>query len=64
MSDFCQECNDKLLGHDIECGLAGLITEEQSKQGYTMNALCEGCGFVQVDHDGKKVPWPDENKDS
>ena len=29
MAEFCQECHDQLLGHDIECGLAGLISEEK-----------------------------------
>ena len=62
MGDFCKECHDPLLVHDIECGLAGLISEEKVNQGYVVNVLCESCGFIQVDHDGKKVPWLDENK--
>ena len=59
MAEFCQECHDQLLGHDIECGLSGLISEEKVNDGYV---LCESCGFIQVDHNGKKVPWLDENK--
>ena len=59
MADFCLECHDQLLGHDIECSLAGLITEEKVKDGYVVNVLCESCGFIQVDHTGKKVPWDD-----
>jgi len=62
MADFCQECNDELLGHEIECGLSDLISEEKVNQGYVVNVLCESCGFIQVDHNGKKVPWLDENK--
>ena len=53
MAEFCQECHDQLLGHDIECGLAGLISEEDVKDGYVICALCESCGFI-------KVPWNDE----
>ena len=64
MADFCQECHDQLLGHEIECGLAGLISEEKVKEGYVVSALCESCGFIQVDHEGKKVVWKDEEQSS
>jgi len=63
MADFCQECHDQLLGHDIECGLAGLIDEEKVKKGYVVSVLCESCGFIQVDHNGKKVSWPSNIKE-
>ena len=33
MAEFCQECHDQLLGHDIECGLSGLISEEKVNEG-------------------------------
>ena len=36
--------------------------EEKVNDGYVVNVLCESCGFIQVDHNGKKVPWLDENK--
>ena len=60
MVDFCLECNDFMFGHEIECGLAGLITKEKVNEGYVVNVLCEGCGFIAVDHNGQKVPWSDE----
>ena len=60
MADFCKECHDQLLGHDIECGLAGLIDKEKVKNGYVVNVLCESCGFIQVNHEGEKVFWTEE----
>jgi len=62
MADFCQECHDQLFGHDIECGLAGLIEEEKVREGYVVNVLCESCGFIQVDHEGKKVVWVEKDE--
>jgi len=56
MADFCLECHNQLFGHDLTCDLAGLITEERVKEGYVVNVLCESCGFIQVDHNGQKVP--------
>tara|TARA_B100000029_G_scaffold119502_1_gene112834 strand:+ start:411 stop:620 length:210 start_codon:yes stop_codon:yes gene_type:complete len=64
VAEFCQECHDQLLGHDIECGLAGLISEEDVKDGYVICVLCESCGFIQVDHEGKKVSWDNEENSS
>ena len=58
MAEWCLDCHDQLFGHDLECGLAGLISEKKVKEGYVINVLCEGCGFISVDHTGKKVSWP------
>ena len=42
--------------------LQKVISEEKVNDGYVVNVLCESCGFIQVAHNGKKVPWLDENK--
>lgn len=49
MADFCWQCCDKVLGIPSEKNdLRGLC-----KEGEVASAICEGCGFVFVDHLGK-----------
>lgn len=54
MSDFCKQCSIELLGEDYK-DLAGLSTEEDTANGLYVQVLCEGCGVVQVDHEGACV---------
>ena len=54
MADFCKQCSIRIFGEDFH-DLAGLITEEQYKEGITAQVLCEGCGFVSVNHLGEDV---------
>tara|TARA_R110002020_G_scaffold32681_2_gene100241 strand:- start:3242 stop:3448 length:207 start_codon:yes stop_codon:yes gene_type:complete len=63
MAEFCLECHLELFGNEIECGLSGLISEEYVKDGYALPVLCESCGFIYVDHNGKKIDVSDENED-
>ena len=52
MADFCQYCSKVLFGED--CGdLKGLTTPEDTQNGVKAAAICEGCGFVTVDHLGR-----------
>ena len=54
MADFCKECSEKYFGEDFR-DLAYIVTEEQVLRGCAARVLCEGCGFIKVDHNGKKV---------
>ena len=54
MADFCQQCSIELFGVDHK-DLAGLSSEEDTKEGLYCVVLCEGCGAIQVDHRGKCV---------
>lgn len=47
MADFCQQCSIKLFGEDCR-DLAGLCADNE-----VVAALCEGCGFVSVDSQGR-----------
>lgn len=54
MADFCKQCSEYHFGQDYH-DLKGLSTEEDTKNGLYADAICEGCGFIQVDHEGKCV---------
>ena len=49
MADFCKDCSLKMFGEDFR-ELAGLCKEDEC-----CVALCEGCGFIYVDFEGKKI---------
>jgi hypothetical protein len=58
MADFCRQCSVTVLGiPDAEYlnDLSGLITAEETAKGITAAVICEGCGFVSVDHTGRCV---------
>lgn len=61
MADFCKQCSIVVWGKDMK-DLAGLSTEEDTKAGLYCSALCEDCGWIQVDHEGSCVTH--EYKDS
>lgn len=48
------QCSEKLFGDDFQ-DFADISTEKDTKAGYFVRVLCEGCGFCMVDHTGKKV---------
>lgn len=54
MADFCKECSEELFGEDFG-DLKGLLTEEDTKNERYAGVICEGCGFIQVDHTGKCI---------
>ena len=49
MADFCKECSTQMFGEDMG-DLAGLCEPE-----YKVVVICEGCGFITVDHLGVRV---------
>ena len=54
MANFCKSCCFDLFGVDIS-DFDGIISEEDYDNGMVANVLCEGCGFIEVDHKGEKV---------
>lgn len=54
MADYCKDCSTNIFGKDYG-ELAGISTEEQTRNGLYPVVICEGCGIVQVDHTGKCV---------
>lgn len=49
MSDFCQECSIKMFGEDF-----GDMVHSQYELA-PIDVLCEGCGPILVDSQGKKI---------
>lgn len=59
MSDYCQQCSTYIFGEDMG-DLSGLSSAEDTIAGLFANVICEGCGFVQVDHEGRCISACDE----
>ena len=59
MADFCQEHGIEMWGRDVR-DLAGLISIEDVEKGMGAVVLCESCGIILVDHNGKRI---DNEKD-
>ena len=57
MADFCWDCTEEMFGPESAPvnDFRHLISEEEHKRDYVMEVLCEGCGFIRVDHNGKRV---------
>lgn len=54
MADFCKQCSVDMFGEDFG-DLKGLSTADDTSKGLYPLVLCEGCGAIQVDHEGKCV---------
>ena len=54
MADFCKQCSIELFGKDFG-DMEGLSTAEHTESGLYPHVLCEGCGGIQVDHEGRCV---------
>jgi hypothetical protein len=54
MADFCKQCSEQMFGKDFK-ELANLSTEEDTKNKMFCVVICEGCGTIQVDHEGNCV---------
>lgn len=52
MADFCAQCTDELFGPELPNDFVGMTTKEQTLNDRFITVLCEGCGLVQVDHEG------------
>jgi len=51
MADYCKQCALKMFGDDTR-DLAGLSTADHTKRNLFVPVICEGCGFIYVDHEG------------
>lgn len=56
MSVYCQQCSHELLGVDQE-DLAGFVSPAMAAEGYALYAVCEACGPVMVDADGRRLDF-------
>lgn len=54
MADFCNQCCVS-MGFPTGVDLANLSTKEDTEKGLYPVVLCEGCGPIQVDHEGNCV---------
>tara|TARA_R100001082_G_scaffold109810_2_gene87898 strand:+ start:555 stop:722 length:168 start_codon:yes stop_codon:yes gene_type:complete len=52
MASFCYECTEELFGeeHADSNEFAGIVRSDEK-----YFCLCEGCGWITVDKDGKRV---------
>lgn len=61
MADFCSQCSLKMFDRDFH-ELAGVTSPEAWAQGKAAVVICEGCGPVQVDPEGRCVSDDCPNK--
>lgn len=54
MADFCKECSEEIFGEDL-----GDLTD-LCKENEMISVLCEGCGYIYVDHKGIRVSSKDD----
>lgn len=54
MADFCKQCSIDIFGEDFH-DLANLSTPENTKDDLYPMVICEGCGYIQVDHNGNCI---------
>lgn len=52
MAEFCKQCAEEL---GFEPDFVGLSTAEDTAKGLYAIVLCETCGPIQVDHEGKCI---------
>lgn len=56
MSDYCFQCTEKYLGMPGDKNdLSGISTPQDTANDMFASVICEGCGFVFVDHEGRCV---------
>lgn len=54
MSDFCKQCSIEHFGEDMR-DFANLMEPKEYSEGFGAAVICEGCGFVVVDINGKCI---------
>lgn len=54
MADFCKHCSEAMFGEDFR-ELAYLMAEDKYTEDIGALALCECCGPIVVDIDGKRM---------
>lgn len=65
MADFCQECSIDMFGKDFgDLAHAGArdLTQEELNKGEGWVVLCEGCGWITVDNEGKRINYLGEQE--
>lgn len=64
MANFCYDCTIEYFGAKVEEAhqndFHSMITKSEVERGFLLPVLCEGCGHIMVDHEGKKVKTVDE----
>lgn len=55
MAEFCKECAHEMWGDEIPSDFKNMITDEQLQDGYVCEVLCEGCGWIYVNEEGKRL---------
>lgn len=54
MADYCKQCSERIFGQDFG-ELKGFSSPQDTADEKYVSVLCEGCGPIQVDHEGKCV---------
>lgn len=54
MADFCKQCSIEIFDQDFN-DLAGITKPEDQAKGLFAVVICEGCGLIQVDAEGKCI---------
>ena len=54
MADFCQQCSEDKFGKDFK-ELAGITSIAAWAESSACVVICEGCGPIQVDPNGRCV---------
>tara|TARA_Y100000310_G_C20457350_1_gene703679 strand:+ start:183 stop:416 length:234 start_codon:yes stop_codon:yes gene_type:complete len=54
MADFCKACSIELYEKDLG-DFANITTEDDWKEGRAALVMCEGCGPIQVDPNGRCI---------
>jgi len=57
MADFCLDCSKSLGAPEGWSDFSGI-----AKDGEVVAVLCEGCGFINVDSTGRRVPDPEPER--
>ncbi len=66
MADFCLQCANDLFGSEdapVKSDFYGLLSEEDFYKGYLLPVLCEGCGYIYVDSQGKRSKFKTYDSD-
>lgn len=69
MADFCLQCANEMFGcanAPVKSDFYGLLSKEDENTGHSLPVLCEGCGYIYVDHLGRRqgAVYPEPNKDA
>jgi hypothetical protein len=50
MASFCYDCTSELIGDPEDNDFAGIVDQNER-----LHCLCEGCGWITVDEDGRRL---------